>query len=127
MMAPTRLTHRPRGGNRLKLIRFLLWTLLALALTLVADQLMLKRNFTTVGLTQMQVFYRDFRARLLTLGNRDAYHDRIGQTIEAQLPSVTTETSSRYLYVDRDGILHFADRFDDVPPAYRQGAQRLGD
>ena len=108
-------------------MRFILWVVLTLALVLIADQLMLKRNFTTPGLTQVQVFYRDFRDRLLTLGRTDIYHDRIGQTIEVELTPPAADSPSRYLYVDRHGILHFADRFDEIPPAYREGAQRLAD
>ncbi len=108
-------------------MRFILWVVLTLALVLIADQLMLKRNFTTPGLTQVQVFYRDFRARLLTLGRTDSYHDRIGQTIEAELTPPAADPPSRYLYVDAAGVLHFADSFDDVPLAYREGAQRLAD
>ncbi len=104
----------------------MLWLGLTVALLLIADQFMLKRNFTTPGLTQVQVFYRDFRARLLTLGRTDAYHDHIGQTIEAEL-TPPADQSARYLYVDRDGVLHFADRLDEVPAAYRQEAQRLAE
>lgn len=128
MMACAGLPENHYGEKtRLKLIRFLLWTLLALTLTLVADQLLLKRNFTTPGLVEIQIFYRDFRSRLLTLGDTSAYHDRVGQTIEAQLPSAATAPPPRYLYVDRDGVLHFADAIEDVPAAYRQEAQRLAD
>jgi hypothetical protein len=112
------------GGNSLKFIRFILWGVLTLGLVVVADQLMLKRHFTTPVLNQTQIFYRDFRARLLTLGRTEGFDDRIGQTIEAEIKTPEAATS-RYLYVDAAGVLHFADSLDEVPPAYRQGAQRL--
>jgi hypothetical protein len=115
------------GGNSLKLIRFLLWVVLSLVLVVVADQLMLKRHFSTPVLMQAQTFYRDFRARLLTLGRTDDFADRIGQTIEAEMETPAAGTTARYLYVDAAGVLHFADSLNEVPPAYRQGAQRLAD
>jgi hypothetical protein len=34
-------------------------------------------------------------------------------------------SNPRYLYVDRQGELHFADRIEDVPVAFRKEAQRL--
>lgn len=34
-------------------------------------------------------------------------------------------SSPRYLYVDGQGELHFADRLEEVPAAYRKDAQRL--
>jgi len=113
------------GGNSLKFVRFVLWVVLILVLVVVVDQLMLKRSFTTPVLKETQVFYRDFRARLLTMGRTDGFDDRIGQTIEAEMNTPDDGASSRYLYVDAAGVLHFADSFDEVPPAYRQGAQRL--
>ncbi len=94
-------------------------------MVVVADQLLLKRQLNVPVLTQVQVFYRDFRSRLLTLGHPDDVDDHIGQTIEAEMDATTEDSSLRYLYVDAAGVLHFADRLDEVPPAYRQEAQRL--
>jgi len=113
------------GGNGLRFIRFILWVLLALVLIVVVDQLMIRRHFMTPVLEEAQTFYRDFRARLLTLGRTDDLDDRIGETIEVQKDLSDEEASSRYLYVDAAGELHFADSLDEVPPAYRQSAQRL--
>lgn len=110
----------------MKFIRFILWLVLTLILVVVGDQLLIKRHFTTPVLTQTQTFYRDFRSRLLTLGRTDGFEDRIGQTIEAEMKIPADAAASRYLYVDAAGVLHFADSLDEVPPAYRQGAQRLG-
>ncbi|MBD1400333.1 hypothetical protein [Pelovirga terrestris] len=106
----------------MKFIRFILWVVLALILVVMIDQLAIKRHFTTPVLKEVQVFYRDFRSRLLTLGRTD---DRIGQTIEVQKDFSDEEASSRYIYVDAAGVLHFADSLNQVPPAYRQSAQRL--
>ncbi|MBW6508659.1 MAG: hypothetical protein K0A94_03840 [Desulfuromonadales bacterium] len=107
----------------MKFIRFILWVVVTLMLIVVTDQLMIRRQFSTPVLTETQVFYCDFRARLLTLGRTDGLDDRIGRTIEAEMK--TSADASRYLYVDAAGVLHFADSFDEIPPAYRQGAQRL--
>lgn len=111
----------------MKFIRFILWVMLTLVLVVVIDQLMIRRQFTTPVLKETQVFYRDFRSRLMTLGRTDDLDDRIGQTIEAQKGFSAEETPSRYLYVDAAGVLHFADSLNEVPPAYRQSAQRLAD
>lgn len=108
----------------MKFIRFILWLVLTLILVVVGDQLLIKRHFTTPVLTQTQTFYRDFRSRLLTLGRTDGFEDRIGQTIEAEM-KIPAAAASRYLYVDAAGVLHFADSLDEVPPAYRPGAQQL--
>lgn len=111
----------------MKLIRFILWVVLTLGLVVGADQLMIKRHFTVPVLKQTQEFYRDFRARLLTLGRTDSLADRIGQTIEAEMAAPAVAAPGRYLYVDAAGVLHFSDSLEEVPPAYRQGAQRLAD
>jgi len=113
------------GGISLKFIRFIVWVILTLVLVVVVDQLMIRRHFTTFVLKETQVFYRDFRSRLLTLGRTDDFDDRIGQTIEAQKNSSDDSAPVRYLYVDAAGVLHFADSLNEVPPAYRQSAQQL--
>jgi len=38
-------------------------------------------------------------------------------------PTVTS--NPRYFYVDRQGELHFVDRIEEVPVAFRKDAQRL--
>jgi hypothetical protein len=115
------------GGNSLKFFRFILWVMLTLGLVVVVDQLMIKRRFATPVLKETQAFYHDFRSRLLTLGRTDDLNDRIGDTIEAQKDTSDEDALVRYLYVDAAGVLHFADSLNEVPPAYRQGAQRLAD
>ncbi len=109
----------------MKLIRIVLWVMLTLVLVVVIDQLMIRRHFTTPVLKETQVFYRDFRSRLLTLGRTDDLDDHIGETIEAQKDPPVEGSTSRYLYVDDAGVLHFADSLNEVPPAFRQKAQRL--
>ena len=111
----------------MKFVRFVLWMILTLVLVVVIDQLMIRRHFTTPVLRETQVFYIDFRSRLMTLGRTDDLDDRIGRTIEAQKHSSDAGAVSRYLYVDAAGALHFADSLNEVPPAYRQSVQRLAD
>ena len=41
--------------------------------------------------------------------------------------TATAPTAERYLYVDADGELQFADRLEEIPTALRSGAQPLKD
>jgi hypothetical protein len=50
-------------------------------------------------------------------GNTASATTSLSPTAEERLP--------RYLYADDQGALLFADRLEDVPPAYRRNAQRL--
>jgi hypothetical protein len=52
---------------------------------------------------------------------------REGNNVPAttSLAPATEESLPRYLYVDDEGTLLFADRLEDVPPVYRKDAQRL--
>lgn len=43
----------------------------------------------------------------------------------AAKPHKAPTKSERYLYVDAEGELQFADRLEDIPPALREGAQAL--
>jgi len=40
-------------------------------------------------------------------------------------PSSSSSQSARYIYSDSDGVLQFADSLDEVPPQFRDQAQKL--
>ncbi|MFO7576852.1 MAG: hypothetical protein R6W66_03905 [Pelovirga sp.] len=105
------------------MIRMILWLMVAVAVTLAGDWLLMQRTFEVPGLHQGQRFYRDFRTRLLNLNSSP--RDPIGQAIEAQSAPEQRTSTPRFLYVDRDGELHFADHLEQIPAAYRQTAQPL--
>jgi hypothetical protein len=105
------------------MIRMILWMMVAVAVMLAGDWLLMQRTFDAPGLHQGQRFYRDFRTRLLNLNSPT--QDPIGQAIEAETTPGQGTSTPRFLYVDRDGELHFADHLEQVPEAYRQSAQSL--
>lgn len=125
MMAPGYLLGE--RVDTVKVLRWTLWLLVVLILAGIGDRLLMEHPFETPGIKPAQQFYRDFRERLLSLHRQDILDDQIGQAIEAQTARPATEKSSRYLYVDRDGVLQFADSLQQVPAAYRQSAQPLAD
>jgi len=105
----------------LKLLKYFLWLAVLLALSVGFDQLMVKVPLHSPGLKQTQQFYVDFRTRLVGLfGGKTAAPTDV---IEAVTASV--EKTGRYLYVDSDGNLQFADSLQQVPSQYRQAAQPM--
>ena len=115
----------------LKLLKYFLWLMVILSLTVGFDQLMIKLPLHAPGLKQTQLFYLDFRARLtgLVKKDNDSQPDAIEAMIEktATAPLQSTNKSSRYLYVDGNGTLQFADSLEQVPSQYRQDAQPLAE
>jgi hypothetical protein len=55
----------------------------------------------------------------------DAPREGKNAPAKTSLSPVSEERLPRYLYVDNEGALFFADRLEDVPPAYRKDAQLL--
>jgi hypothetical protein len=112
----------------------IIWTFVFLLLLLAVDQFLLRVDFAQPQMRIVRSFYLDFRQRLLTLGGSSA-PDSVDEIIEserrgvtpAQTPQRKTAASPRYLYVDQDGTLQFADSLEEIPPALRKGAQRLED
>lgn len=115
----------------LKLLKNFLWLVVILVLAVGFDQLMIKVPLTTPGLQQAQRFYIDFRNRLLKL--TEISNNQDGDTIEkiikkrAAAPAKSTNKSTRYLYVDKNGVLQFADCLQQIPINYRQDAQPLAE
>lgn len=113
-----------------RLKRFLLWTILFLALLVAADQLLVTVPLHAPGLNEIQQFYLDFRSRLFGLvegqtpSSIDQVIERAAEPAPAA-PAVGKPKPQRYLYVDDQGELQFADSLAEVPAAYRSKAQPL--
>lgn len=109
-----------------------------LALSLGLDRLMLSVEPGPGLAGQVQVFYRDFRSKLLNLPGPKAPEPSIERIIEqtnppaakapaaraaAPLPSAGQKT--RYIYTDEAGQIVFADSLEEVPRAQRKEARAM--
>ena len=115
----------------LKLFKFFIWIIVVLALAVGFDQFMVRTPLNVTGLKETQIFYVDFRQRLIRLinnGQRSASDD-IQAVIERsnEQKKVEEQSASRFVYVDRNGELQFADSLKDVPAEYRENAQPMAD
>jgi len=112
-----------------KLLRMLVWLVLVLAVFAGIDQFLLRVPLEAPGLHQVQKFYVDFRGRLFSLAGIGRQNKSVEQVIESTVPSRTepVKKGGRYLYVDKDGALQFADSLEEVPPRYRKDAQPLAE
>ncbi len=112
-----------------RLAGFLVWSFLFLALLLAMDQVLLRAPLKAPGYTAVREFYLDFRSRLLGRAEKDPIETILKQhpsTEPAHRPStVSPNASPRYLYVDEQGALQFADSLKEIPPALRKSAKRL--
>ncbi|BCR06994.1 hypothetical protein DESUT3_40630 [Desulfuromonas versatilis] len=140
--------------------RFLLWTLVFLALLLAADQALIRLPAEPPALAAVRDFYQDFRRRLVGLvdGGGDRSIEALIERAESSparppkperprssaqakppasraaaqpappsssQPPQAPVTGPRYLYVDGQGDLQFADSLEEVPAAFRKDAQPL--
>jgi hypothetical protein len=123
-----------------KLTKFLLWSVVFLALLLACDQLLLRVPMRQPALATIRSFYLDFRGRLLHLGEHrppptiDQLIDREVQSppplpaAKRLAPAAKTAAPAsgpRFLYVDGEGNLQFADRLEDIPRKYRKAARPM--
>lgn len=117
-----------------KITRWFIWGLFSLLLLTAIDQIMLRADLPIPGYVEVREFYVDFRSRLLGL----AGNDPVARTITANRQKAATSKPStpsapaakaplRYLYVDTDGALQFADSLDQVPLQHRRDAQPLSE
>ncbi len=118
----------------LKLVKYFLWMIVLVALTIGFDRFMVVVPLEAPGLKQTQQFYVDFRARILRLfpeqGKKMQPVDVIEAVIEKKIAPIAEKakkTGQRYLYVDGSGTLQFADSLQQVPKKYRQDAQPLAE
>ncbi|RMF44814.1 MAG: hypothetical protein D6751_08460 [Deltaproteobacteria bacterium] len=115
-----------------KLRRFLLWSLVFLVLLAACDQVLVRLPAGDGALAVVQQFYVDFRSRLFGVITGEAPRS-IEQVIEkaAKPPAAPAKGPSavpagpRYLYVDADGNLQFAESLQEIPAAFRSSAQKL--
>ncbi len=119
-----------------KMTRWFLWGLFTLLLLSVIDQALLRVDLKVPGYTEMRDFYIDFRGRLIGLSGNDPIAKAISSNrqrpatappVPAAEQSVSAQKKPRYLYVDKDGALQFADSLDDIPLQYRVDAQPLSE
>ena len=113
----------------LKLLKIFIWLVLLLVVVGGFDQFLLRVPLEMPGLSQAQTFYVDFRARLLGLVGVDPATPSasIEQLIETTGSAPQQLQPQRYLYVDADGVLQFADSLQQVPAKFRQAAQPLAE
>lgn len=134
-----------------RLVSFLFWTFLFLVVCLGLDQLLVRVEMPLPVLSEVRTFYVDFRTRLLQLGHRlpakgapagkkaavppapkaaPGVQPKRAEPVPPSPPErkaapAAAESAPRYLYVDGQGELRFADRLEEVPAAYRKDAQPL--
>ena len=112
-----------------KIAKKILWLLLTLVILAGIDQFLLRLPMAAPGLKQAQVFYLDFRNRIIkmTRGETAKPLETIDAVIErtALADPEPRENQQRFLYVDDTGNLQFADSLQLVPKKYRQNAQPL--
>lgn len=117
----------------LKMTRWFLWGLFTLILLTAIDQLLLRVDLSLPVYREVRTFYVDFRGRLVGLTSADLVAQTIKTNRQPESPAnqITSPTDTgsqpRYLYVDGDGALQFADSLDDVPLQYRRDAQPLSE
>ncbi len=118
----------------LKLVKYLLWVVVVVALAIGFDQFMVRVPLETPGLKQTRQFYVDFRSRLLHLVPARGRSEQPVDAIEAVIAEKTAPVAAaakkvvqRYLYVDDDGTLQFVDSLQQVPKKYRHDAQPLAE
>ncbi len=112
----------------------IIWSLLFVVLLLACDQLMLRIEFTQPQMQVARSFYLDFRHRLISLSG-GVEPESVEAVIEATRPDTVPGVvsrrnkgdSPRYLYVDEEGVIQFADSLEEIPHELRSRAERLGD
>lgn len=112
----------------------IVWSIVFVALLLATDQFMLRVEFSQSQMQVARSFYLDFRQRLIALGG-SSDHDSVGAVIELTQPDTMPDVvrrrnegdSPRYLYLDAEGTIQFADSIEEIPTALRDGVERLSD
>lgn len=114
-----------------KLFKYIFMLIVVLLLAISFDQLMMRSSINVPGARAGQQFYVDFRTRLVHLLSpaTNITKDSIEEMIETTTHQTTPPSAptQRYLYVDRQGVLQFADSLQGVPAEFRKEAQPLAD
>ncbi len=113
----------------IKIVKLIFWLVIVAAVMVGVDQFLVRMPADAPGVGEVQKFYVDFRQRLFSLVGIDNSSESIETVIEAsnEVPVEPQNKASRYLYVDADGALQFADSLEQVPFKYRKDAQPLAD
>jgi hypothetical protein len=116
-----------------KMTRWFLWGLFTLLLLTAIDQVLLRVDLPVPGYREVHAFYVDFRSRLIGLSGQDPVAKAISTNRQPETapqtpqPAAPAHSQPRYLYVDGDGALQFADSLEEVPLQYRRDAQPLSE
>lgn len=125
-----------------RLMKALFWIFIFVLLLVGMDRLLTQIPPVHPAHAAVSDFYRDFRARLFAVIVIPGPDDP--QTVEAVIeqeqrvgakaPAPTSRTepaaqpgSQRFVYVDAQGVLQFADSREAVPAAYRDSAEPLAE
>jgi hypothetical protein len=113
-----------------RLAGFLLWTVVFLVLLLAADQFLLRVPLKAPAYTTARNFYLDFRSGLLhPKAARKAAPavsaSRREKKRSAPARVASPEPTPRYVWVDGQGELRFADSLAEIPAAFRKEAKPL--
>ncbi len=121
----------------IRMARFLIWTVVFLAVLLAFDQFMVRVPVKITGIQAVQRFYVDFRGRMqhLVLKPTRSLPPSGASTVESIIEkteaapgrrtSAPAARGPKFLYVDKQGELRFADTLDQIPERYRASVQRL--
>ena len=112
----------------------IIWTIIFVALLLATDQFLLRVEFSQAQMQVARSFYLDFRQRLIALGggaDPGSVEAVIETNQETALPGVVVRRNEadepRYLYLDADGNIQFANSLEDIPRTLRDQAERLSE
>lgn len=108
---------------------FLFWSLVFLGLLVGIDQFFVRVPTEVPGLVEARTFYLEFRQRIRSLV-MPKKEDALGKVIEgavgqAKRAARHKASSPRFLYVDSQGQLQFADTLEEIPAELRSQAQPL--
>ena len=135
-----RKTRSPRRRSLVgKVFRGLFWTIVFIALLLAGDRALMRWQPQNPVLVELQGGYREFRQSLLGLLHQTVAPPAPPERSQKPAPPRRQEgkpglptkaeaaprRAQRYLYVDQQGELQFADRLEDIPASLRSSAQPL--
>lgn len=112
----------------IRIVRWLIWLMVSLIVLTLLDQALTRVPMKVPVLEQFQTFYVDFRGRLVGIVSKPEAKPSIEEVIDKtgkSAPAPEKPQAPLYLYSDDSGELHFADRLEDIPPAYRKDAQPM--
>lgn len=119
-----------------RLFIWLLWVVVIVGTCVAADQLLMRYSLDVPAYRAAQIFYQDFRSRIILLAQKDDLHlDGMKADWSPTLPPAMLEKiepllqrdvePEGYVYIDKAGGLHLTTRLDEVPKEYRATAKAL--